>query len=144
MEKKTILIIEDNADDIELILLSLKQAKIMNKVDIVFDGEQALDYLFCCGKYQDRDCKDMPVLILLDLNLPKINGHQVLETIKQREETKTIPVTIFTSSNEESDLIRAYNFGANSYIQKPVNFESFADTIKQMSLYWLLINKIPE
>ena len=143
MIQKKILLVEDNDDDIELVQLALNSGKIANQLDIVKDGEEALDYIFCKGKYKNRDCDDHPALILLDLNLPKVNGHEVLKEIRANEKTSFIPVTIFTSSSQEEDIVKSYKLRANSYIQKPVDFEKFRETIQNLGLYWLLLNKKP-
>lgn len=143
MEFNRILLVEDNEDDIELVELAMQSGNIANQLDIVRDGEEALDYIFCKGKYENRSCDDLPALILLDLNLPKINGHEVLKAIRENEKTSLIPVTIFTSSSQEKDIIESYKLRANSYIQKPVDFEKFRGTIQNLGLYWLILNKRP-
>lgn len=143
MEPNKILLVEDNEDDIELVELALRSGNIANDIDIVKDGEEALDYIFCKGRYKTRDSNDLPALILLDLNLPKINGLEVLREIRRNEKTSYIPVTIFTSSSQEKDITESYKLGANSYIQKPVDFEKFRDIIQNLGLYWLVLNKKP-
>jgi CheY-like chemotaxis protein len=143
MENNEILLVEDSNDDIELVELALKSGNIANQLDIVKDGEDALDYIFCKGRYKTRDSNDLPALILLDLNLPKINGLEVLREIRRNEKTSYIPVTIFTSSSQEKDITESYKLGANSYIQKPVDFEKFRETIQNLGLYWLVLNKKP-
>lgn len=142
MRKNRILIVEDNDDDIELILLSLQNQNIVNELDIVKDGEEALEFIFRKGAFSNREDYD-PVLILLDLNLPKIGGLDVLRRIKADERTKRIPVTIFTSSNQEEDVIQGYELGANSFIRKPVDYEKFRDAIEKLGIYWLLLNECP-
>lgn len=144
MTKKKILLVEDNHDDVELTLRALKKSNIINEVVVAKDGVEALDYLFGTGSYAGRDLRDMPAVILLDLNLPKINGLEVLEKIRSDGSAKHIPVVILTSSKEESDLINGYNLGCNSYIRKPVDFIQFSDAVKNLGIYWLLLNEVPE
>jgi two-component system response regulator len=143
MEAKVILLVEDNPDDIALTLRAFNKSNIANKVVSVEDGEEALEYLFCNGKYKDRNRMDLPSVILLDLNLPKVNGFEVLKAIRGNEITKLLPVVILTSSKEEQDLINGYSLGANSYIRKPVEFEKFIEAVKTLGLYWLIINESP-
>ncbi|HUM04260.1 MAG TPA: response regulator [Terriglobales bacterium] len=138
-----ILLVEDNQDDIELTLHALRRENLANKIFIVRDGEEALDFLFCTGPYAQRAPELIPRLILLDLKLPKISGLEVLQRIKADPRTQSIPVVILTSSREESDLVNGYRLGVNSYIQKPVDFDQFRDTVKKMGLYWLVINQYP-
>jgi two-component system response regulator len=135
--------VEDNPDDVELTMRALRKNNIANKVVVAGDGEEALDYLFCQGKYRERDPKETPRLILLDLKLPKLDGLQVLGRLRADERTKLIPVVILTSSKEEHDLIAGYKSGANSYVRKPVDFNKFVDAVHQIGLYWLLINESP-
>ncbi len=144
MEEKIILLVEDNPDDVELTIRAFRKSNIANKIVVAKDGVEALDYLFCTGPYAGRDKKDMPVVVLLDLKLPRVDGMEVLKRIRGHETTKLIPVVILTSSKEEKDLINGYALGANSYVQKPVNFEQFSEAVKQLGLYWLVLNKIPE
>ena len=136
-----ILLVEDNQDDLELTLHALRRENLANQILVVRDGEEALDFIFCKGKYSQRNFDCPPHLVLLDLKLPKVNGTEVLKQIKTDPRTKTIPVVILTSSKEERDLVHSYNFGANSYIQKPVNFSEFRQTVKQLGLYWLVVNQ---
>ncbi len=143
MQQKIILLVEDNPDDVELTLHALKKNKITNKIVVAEDGKEALDYLFGEGMYAERDISKTPVLILLDLNLPKIDGIEVLKRIKSDERTCLLPTVILTSSNEEKDLVNGYRFGANSYIRKPVDFNQFAEAIRQLGLYWLVLNEPP-
>jgi two-component system response regulator len=143
MNHKTILLVEDNPDDEALTLRALKINNILNGVIVARDGAEALDYLFGTGKYAGRDLSDMPQVILLDLKLPKIDGMEVLRRIRADERTKLLPVVILTSSKEERDLINGYKLGANSYIRKPVDFEQFRESVKQMKLYWLVLNEPP-
>lgn len=139
--KKTILLVEDNSDDEMLMLRALKKNHIANDIVVVRDGAEALDYLFCSGEYAGRDSRRMPEVILLDLNLPKIDGLQVLKRLREDERTKNIPIVILTSSVEKIDIINSYDLGANSYVQKPVGFEEFTETTRHLGLYWLNINK---
>ena len=143
MAEKPILLVEDNEDDIQLTLRAFKQGNIANGIQVVRDGEEALNYLFCKNKYKDRNPKEIPAVILLDLKLPKMDGIEVLKQIRANDATALIPVVILTSSKEEADLINGYKNGCNSYIRKPVAFDEFVDVIKQMGLYWLLLNEAP-
>jgi two-component system response regulator len=138
---ETILLVEDNPDDIELTMRALRKNNIANNVVVARDGVQALDYLFCQGAYSDRNIKDKPRLILLDLKLPKLDGLQVLERLRADERTRLVPVVILTSSKEEQDLVSGYRSGANSYVRKPVDFNKFVEAVRQIGLYWLLINE---
>jgi two-component system response regulator len=140
---ETILLVEDNPDDVELTLRAFRKNNIAHNVVIARDGVEALDYLFGRGAYADRNIKDTPRLILLDLKLPKVDGLQVLERLRADEHTKLIPVVILTSSKEEQDLISSYKTGANSYVRKPVDFNRFVEAVRQIGLYWLLINESP-
>jgi len=143
VDKKIILLVEDNPDDVELTLRAFKQNNILNTVVIAKDGVEALDYLFGSGIYAGRDVKNMPVVTLLDLKLPKINGMEVLKTIRQNELTKLLPVVILTSSAEDCDLVNSYKLGANSYVRKPVDFKKFVEAIKSLGLFWLVWNEPP-
>jgi CheY-like chemotaxis protein len=138
-----ILLVEDNPNDALLTIRTLKLNKLANHIVHVTDGQEALDYLFAEGKYSGRDVLKLPKIILLDLKLPKLDGLQVLTSIRACEGTKLVPVVILTSSAEESDMIRSYRLGANSFIVKPVEFEDFSAAIKQLGIYWLLLNKLP-
>lgn len=138
-----ILMVEDNPDDAELALLALQDHKVTNHIDVVHDGAEALDYLFATGAYSHRDIEQVPRLILLDIKLPKVDGLQVLERIKNDPRTRKIPVVILTSSREEPDIARGYELGANSYIVKPVDFEQFANAVRQVGFYWMLLNEPP-
>ena len=138
-----ILMIEDSAEDAELALRALKENKIVNAIHLIKDGAEALDFIFCSGKYAGRDFKSPPKIILLDLKLPKVDGIEILRRIKSDERTKIIPVIVLTSSKEETDIIMSYKLGVNSYIVKPVNFEKFVVVMKNLELYWLLTNKSP-
>jgi two-component system response regulator len=141
--RDTILLVEDNPDDVELLLRALRKNNIANDIAVTGDGAEALDYLFATGKYVDRDADEIPRIILLDLKLPKLNGLQVLERIRADKRTELTPVIILTSSKEEQDLISGYKSGANSYVRKPVDFNEFVDAVRQIGLYWLLINESP-
>jgi two-component system response regulator len=138
-----ILLVEDNPDDAELAVHSLRKEKLANSIFVARDGEEALDFIFCRNAFTDRNFENPPKLILLDLNLPKIDGMQVLEAIKADSRTKTIPIVILTSSKEERDLISGYDLGVNSFIQKPVDFDQFRDTVKNVGLYWMVTNQSP-
>jgi CheY-like chemotaxis protein len=136
-----ILLVEDNQDDMDLALHALKRGKLANNIFVARDGEEALDFLFCRGRFGHRSFDHPPKLVLLDLKLPKVDGMEVLKQIKDDARTKTIPVVIMTSSKEERDLVAGYNLGANSYIQKPVDFDQFRETVKTVGLYWLVTNQ---
>lgn len=143
MENRIILLVEDNPDDVELTLDALTDSNIRNEIVVAKDGAEALDYIFATGQYADRDISDFPAVVLLDLKLPKINGLEVLERIRADERTKVIPVVILTSSTEEEDMLTSYKLGCNSYIRKPVDFDQFAKSVKQLGLYWLVLNEPP-
>jgi len=138
-----ILLVEDNEDDAELALHALRKSKLANNIQRVRDGEEALSFLFCRGEYLNRNFSNGPQLVLLDLKLPKIDGMEVLRRIKNDARTRAIPVIILTSSKEERDLVDGYQNGVNSYIQKPVNFSDFQDVVRQLGMYWLLVNSKP-
>ena len=140
---RNILLVEDNPDDVELTLRALKQYNISNEISVVRDGVEALDYLFATGIYSNRDMNIMPAIVILDLKLPKIDGLEVLQRMRADERTKLIPVVILTSSKEEQDMVNGYKFGANSYVQKPVDFTQFIEAARQLGLYWLIINEPP-
>ncbi|HUJ76708.1 MAG TPA: response regulator [bacterium] len=142
-DQRTILLVEDNEDDEIMTLRSLKRSNLANPVIVARDGQEALDYLFGQGAYAGRDVKDLPQVVLLDLKLPKLSGLQVLEQIRNREETRLLPVVILTSSDEEQDMVESYRLGGNSYVRKPVAFSGLSDSVQQLGLYWLLINKTP-
>ena len=144
MEEKTILLVEDNPDDVELTIRALKKNNILNGMIVARDGLEALDYLFGTGVHAGRNVKDLPIVILLDLKLPKIDGFEVLKRIRQNEITRLVPVVILTSSTEEQDKINGYEGGANSYIRKPVDFIQFTEAIRILGLYWLIWNEPPK
>jgi two-component system response regulator len=139
-----ILLVEDNPQDAELTIRSLKKQNLANRLTTVEDGAEALDYVFCRGKYAARDLEKRPKVILLDLKLPKISGLEVLRALKGDERTRAIPVVIITSSREDPDIKAAYALGANSYVVKPVDFDAFMDAVSTLGLYWLLVNQPPQ
>jgi CheY-like chemotaxis protein len=143
MAEKIILLVEDDPDDEALAKRALKKNNIKNAVVVAHDGIEALDYLFGRGAYAGRDLNEMPQVILLDLKLPKMNGLEVLREIRADERTKLLPVVILTTSKEDQDIINSYSLGANSYIRKPVDFIQFAEAVRQLGLYWLLLNETP-
>jgi len=136
-----ILLVEDNQDDMDLALHALRREKLANNIFVARDGEEALDFLFCRGAFAQRSFEHPPKLVLLDLKLPKVDGMEVLRQVKSDARTKTIPVVMTTSSKEERDLVSSYSLGANSYIQKPVDFDQFRETVKSVGLYWLVTNQ---
>lgn len=141
MEKTAILLVEDNLQEAELTLRALKRNNIRDKVSVVHDGVEAVDFLFCRNAYASRDPNDMPQLILLDINLPRINGLEVLRILRADERTNLIPVVILTSSTEERDLFESYQSGTNSFLHKPVDFDEFVDALRQVAQYWLGLNR---
>ncbi|MDP2854314.1 MAG: response regulator [Smithellaceae bacterium] len=143
MDEKIILLVEDNPDDVELTIRAFRKNNIGNKVVVAKDGVEALDYLFGTGVHAGRNVKELPVVILLDLKLPKIDGLEVLKSIRQNELTRLLPVVILTSSAEEKDKTNGYKLGCNSYVRKPVSFDQFAEAIKHLGLYWLIWNEPP-
>lgn len=143
MDEKIILLVEDNADDEALTLRALKKNNILNKVIVARDGVEALDYLFGTGQHQGRDTTKQPELILLDLKLPKIDGLEVLKRLRADERTALQPVVVLTTSSEDQDMLTSYEFGANSYIRKPVDFNQFIKAIGHLGLYWLVLNQGP-
>jgi two-component system, response regulator len=138
-----ILLVEDDPNDVRLTLRELEREKVKNQITVVRDGVEALDFLFCRGDYKCRLLHRPPKLVLLDLKLPKLNGLEVLKEIKGNPTTRPIPVVVLTSSGEDRDVVESYKLGVNSYIQKPVNFEEFRQTIKNLGLYWLVVNRLP-
>ena len=143
MDDKVILLVEDNADDEVLTLRALKKNNIRNEVVIARDGSEALDYLFGTGVHADRDLTVMPQIILLDLKLPKVDGFEVLHRVRSNQATKLLPVVILTTSNEDQDRIRGYGLGANSFARKPVESDKFIEAVRQLGLYWLILNEAP-
>jgi len=139
-----LLLVEDNPQDLELALRALRKANLANCIHVVRDGAAALDFVFCEGQYAARRAADMPKVILLDLKLPKIDGLDVLKRIKGDPRTKTIPVVVLTSSNQQSDVVASYQLGVNAYIVKPVNFERFSEAVRDLGLFWLLLNQPPK
>ncbi|MDO8805308.1 MAG: response regulator [Elusimicrobiota bacterium] len=143
MTDGTILLVEDNPDDEALTLRALKKSNIKNKVDVVRDGAEALDYLFGTGAYAGRGLSGSLAVVLLDIKLPKLDGLEVLKRLRADDSTKLIPVVMLTSSTQEEDIITSYKLGANSYVRKPVDFTQFAEAVRQLGLYWLLLNERP-
>lgn len=143
MNKGVILLVEDNRSDIDLARRAFERQRLMNPVVVAEDGQEALDYLFATGQYADRSADADPALVLLDINLPKIGGLEVLRRIRGDPRTKWLPVTMLTTSKEEQDMVASYNLCANSYIRKPVDFTQFAEAIGQLGLYWLVLNQTP-
>lgn len=144
VEDKFILLIEDNPDDTALALRAFKRAHIGNKIVCVDDGVEAIDFLFAQGAYAGRDIDLLPQLILLDLNMPRMNGLEVLQKIRTTPHTRYLPVVILTTSNEERDLVQSYDLGANSYVRKPVDYDQFVAAVSQLGLYWLVLNELPK
>ena len=140
---KTILLVEDNPDDVKLTLRAFKRNNMLNPVEVAKDGIEALDFLFARGAYTGRAGKTLPALILLDLQLPRLDGHGVLKAIRADERTRLVPVVILTSSKEEQDLIQGYSLGANSYVRKPVDFAEFLEAVRLLGVYWLMTNQPP-
>ncbi|MGB7600031.1 MAG: response regulator [Candidatus Sulfotelmatobacter sp.] len=138
-----ILLVDDSPEDVELTIRALRRHKIANDIEVVEDGAEALDFLFCRGAYQQRKFPHPPKLILLDLKLPKVDGLEVLRAMRADERTKTIPVVILTSSKEQKDLITGYNLGVNAFVQKPVDFEQFGEAIRHIGMFWMLVNQPP-
>jgi two-component system, response regulator len=144
VETLDILLVEDNPQDVELTIRALKKKNLANRVYVVEDGAEAIDFLFGRGKYSNREMSHRPKVVLLDVKLPKLNGLEVLRAIKADERTRGIPVVMVTSSREDPDIKTAYQLGANSYVVKPVDFDAFMDAMSNLGFYWLLINQIPE
>jgi two-component system, response regulator len=139
-----ILLVEDSPQDLELAQRALRKANLTNHIQVARDGAEALDFIFCEGAFSTRKIEDPPKVILLDLKLPKVDGLEVLRRIKDDERTRMIPVVVLTSSKEQSDVVESYRLGVNSYIVKPVNFESFARAVQELGMYWLLLNQPPK
>jgi two-component system response regulator len=144
MMHKEILLVEDNPDDVELTRIAFEQANVANLLRVVPDGAAALDYLFARGKHAERDATALPSLVLLDLNLPRLDGREVLQAIRANEATRNLPVVVLTTSAEPFDIDASYGLGANSYIRKPVDFDQFVWAVKQVGLYWLMLNETPD
>jgi CheY-like chemotaxis protein len=142
-EQIEILLVEDNAEDAEMTMRALRRSHLANQLRWVKDGAEALDYLFCAGPFAGRDVQRPPKLVLLDIKMPKVDGIEVLRRLKADASTRTIPIVMMTSSNEERDVAEAYKLGVNSYIVKPVQFENFLDTVGKLGLYWVLLNRVP-
>lgn len=143
MTKTSILLVEDNEDDVQLTLRAFKKNKLANEIHVVTDGAEALEFLFRTGRYQSRDSADDPHVVLLDLKLPKVDGLEVLRRIRSDPGTRLLPVVVLTSSNEERDLVESYRMGANSYVRKPVDFQEFTEAAQQLGLYWMVLNLAP-
>jgi CheY-like chemotaxis protein len=144
MQKNIIMVVEDNEDDLELTLRAFAKNNILNEIIIARDGVEALDYLFGTGEHEGRDLSIMPEVILLDLKMPRLDGLETLKSIRANEATKLLPVVVLTSSDEEQDMIKSYEYGVNSYIRKPVDFNQFVDAVRQLSLYWVVLNEHPQ
>jgi len=143
MDKRIIMIVEDNDDDLELAMRAFKRNHLLNEVVVARDGVEALDYLFGTGPHAGRNLCIMPEVVLLDLKMPRLGGLEVLRRIRADERTRFLPVVVLTSSDEEKDMINSYNYGVNSYIRKPVDFEQFTEAVRQLSLYWVVLNQCP-
>lgn len=141
---RTILLVEDNPQDEILILRSLRKANLVNRIDVVRDGQQALDYLFCQGEFAGRNPEELPTVVLLDIGLPRLSGLEVLERLRAAPRMRLQPVVILTSSDEERDRLKSYEDGANSFVRKPVNFAEFAETVARLGIYWLATNQPPQ
>jgi two-component system response regulator len=142
-ESGYILLVEDSEDDVDLTLRALAKQNIGNAVQVVRDGAEALDFLFARGAYAGRDPRDLPQLVLLDINLPKLSGIQVLRRMRENQVTSIVPVVMLTTSEQDEDVVESYSSGANSYVQKPIDFEEFTEAVKQLGIYWLLVNQGP-
>jgi two-component system response regulator len=138
-----ILLVEDSSDDIELTLHALQDNNLANRIHVVRDGKEALDFLFCEGAYAERHLEDTPKLVMLDLKMPRVDGLEVLRRVKSDPRTRTIPVVVLTSSEEERDIVESYRLGVNSYVTKPVDFDRFTEAVRQLGLYWMLFNRRP-
>ena len=142
MQRATLLLVEDNEDDVQLTLRAFKKHNIANDVHVARDGREALDFLFGTGSYASRDSTELPNVVLLDLKLPRVDGLEVLRQMRDDPRTKSLPVVVLTSSNEERDLVESYRLGANSYVRKPVDFQQFTDAAQQLGLYWMVLNML--
>ena len=143
MDRRIIMVVEDNEDDLELAIRAFKRNHLVNEVVVARDGVEALDYLFGTGPHAGRDLCIMPEVVLLDLKMPRLGGLEVLRRIRADERTRFLPVVVLTSSDEEKDMIDSYHYGVNSYIRKPVDFEQFTEAVRQLSLYWMVLNQCP-
>lgn len=143
MESGYILLVEDNQDDIDLTLRALAKQNVANDIEVVRDGAEAIDFIFARGAHANRDPRDLPQLILLDINLPKLSGLQVLKQLRDNQATRMVPVVMLTTSIQDQDVVESYTSGANSYVQKPVDFEQFTEAVKQLGVYWLVVNQSP-
>jgi CheY-like chemotaxis protein len=141
---KTILLVEDNPQDEKLILRALRKVNLANQVDVVRDGQQALDYLFCEGDFAEREATDSPAIVMLDIGLPRVSGLEVLKRLRSNPGTRLLPVVILTSSDEERDRLASYEGGVNSFVCKPLDFSEFAETVARLGIYWLAINRPPQ
>ncbi len=141
--RKSILLVEDNRDDEELTVLALQENRLLNEIHVARDGAEALDFLLAEGRYEYRDPRDLPQVVLLDLKLPKLSGLEVLQRMRSHPQLKLLPVIILTTSLEEKDIMESYDLGANSYIRKPVDFSNFLEAVRHLSLYWLVLNEAP-
>ena len=144
MNRELILLVEDRPDDVELTLRAFARSNVANEIVVARDGEEAIDYLFAMGTHAGRDPNLMPSVVLLDLKLPKVDGLEVLRRMRNDERTRRLPVVVLTSSNEEQDVVRSYDLGANSFVRKPVDFAEFIEAARQLGLYWLLLNEPPD
>lgn len=142
--QKVILLVEDNPDDERLTIMGFEENRIANEIVVARDGKEALDYMFAEGKYEGRDVRQLPQVIVLDLKLPKVNGIEVLSKVRGNELTKYVPVVVLTSSKEDRDLVETYRLGVNAYVQKPVNFVEFGEAVKHLGMFWLLLNNYPD
>jgi CheY-like chemotaxis protein len=143
MTKRVILLVEDDPSDVDLTRRALSRNRVANELVVVEDGQQALDYLFATGDYAGRQPAALPALVLLDLKLPKVGGHEVLRRLRENPTSRRLPVVVLTSSKEEQDVATSYDLGVNSYIRKPVDFTRFAEAVQQLGLYWLVLNEAP-
>lgn len=140
MPRTSLLLVEDNDDDVQLTLRAFEKHKLANEIQVVTDGQQALDFLFCRGEWASRDPCELPQVVLLDLKLPRVDGLEVLRQLRADSRTQSLPVVVLTSSNEERDLVESYRLGANSYVRKPVDFREFTTAAQQLGLYWMVLN----
>ena len=138
-----ILLVEDNQDDVDLTLRALAKQNIANEIEVVRDGAEALDFIFARDSYSHRDPRQLPQLILLDINLPKVSGLEVLKQLRENQNSRMVPVVMLTTSNEERDVVESYTSGANSYVQKPIDFKEFSEAVRQLGIYWLMVNEAP-